>query len=89
MPGYESPKAEARKRINPIKLKQIQDRCQQLEAEIAGLEEGIACCELELQSFVNAEETQRQSDLLIQHRADLATRMAEWEELSQTLETST
>ena len=89
VPGCESPKAEARKRINPIKLKQIQDRCQQLEAEIAGLEEGIACCELELQSFVNAEETQRQSDLLIQHRADLATRMAEWEELSQTLETST
>jgi ATP-binding cassette subfamily F protein 3 len=89
VPGYESPKAEPRKRINPIKLKQIQDRCQQLEAEIAGLEEGIACCELELQSFASAEETQRQSDLLIQHRADLATLMAEWEELSQTLETST
>jgi ATP-binding cassette, subfamily F, member 3 len=89
VPGYGSPKAEPRKRINPIKLKQIQDRCQQLEAEIAGLEERIACCELKLQSFVSAEETQRQSDLLIQHRADLATLMAEWEELSQTLETST
>ena len=88
VPGYESPKAESRKRMNPIKLKQLQDRCQQLEEEIANLEEGIADCELKLQSFVSAEETQRQVDLLARHREDLAARMAEWEELSQALETS-
>src|SRR3974390_1773904 len=88
VPGYESPKAESRKRMNPIKLKQLQDRCQQLEEEIAELEDGIADCELRLQSFVSAEETQRQVDLLGRHREDLAARMAEWEELSQALETS-
>jgi len=88
VPGYESPKAESRKRMNPIKLKQLQDRCQQLEEEIAELEGGIADCELKLQSFVSAEETQRQVDLLARHREDLAARMAEWEELSQALETS-
>ena len=88
VPGYEAPKAEPRKRMNPIKLKRLQDRCQQLEAEIAGLEEGIADCERQLQSFVSAEETQRQSDLLVQRRADLAALMSEWEELSQALETS-
>src|SRR5271166_4553010 len=87
VPGYTS-KAEQRKRMNPIKMKQMQDRCQQLEADIANLERGIAGCERELQSFVSAEETQRQTDLLAQHRADLATVMAEWEELSQALETS-
>jgi len=85
VPGYASPKDESRKRMNPIKLKQLQDRCQQLEEEIANLEEGIADCERELQSFVSAEETQRQTDLLAQNRADLASRMAEWEELSLVL----
>jgi len=87
VPGYESPKAESRKRMNPIKLKQLQNRCQQLEGEIAEVEDGIADCELKLQSFVSAEETQRQVDLLARHREDLAARMAEWEELSQALET--
>src|SRR5271169_6183011 len=86
VPGYVSPHDEPRKRMNPIKQKQLQDRCQQLEKEIADLEEGIAECELQLQSFVSAEETQRQVDLLAQHRADLASRMEEWEELSQSLE---
>jgi ATP-binding cassette subfamily F protein 3 len=88
VPGYEPPKSESRKRMNPIKLKQLQDRCQQLEADIANLEEGIADCEHKLQSFVSAEETQRQSDLLAQRRADLAALMSEWEELSQVLQTS-
>jgi ATP-binding cassette subfamily F protein 3 len=87
VPGYK-PKAEPRKRMNPIKLKQLQDRCQQLEADIAELEEGIADCEGQLQLFVSAEETQRQTDLLAQRRADLVALMSEWEELSQTLETS-
>ena len=88
VPGYVPPNPGVRKRMNPIKLKKMQDRCQQLEAEIAGLEEGIADCERELQSFSSAEETQRQTDLLSQRRAGLASRMAEWEELSQVLETS-
>ena len=88
VPGYEPPKAEPRKRMNPIKLKQLQDRCQQLEAEIAQLERGIADSERRLQSFVSAEETQQQSDLLAQRRAALAALMSEWEELSQVLETS-
>ncbi len=78
----------ARKRINPIKLKQMQDRQQQIEEEITRLEQGIAECELALQSFVSVEETQRQAGLLAQHRAALAQRMEEWEELSAALEVS-
>ena len=88
VPGYAELKAESRKRMNPIKLKQMQDRCQQVEAQIADLEDGIAECERELQSFVSVEETQRQTNLLAKHRADLATLMAEWEDLSQALEIS-
>jgi ATP-binding cassette subfamily F protein 3 len=88
VPGCASPKEEPRKRMNPIKMKQLQDRCQQLEEEIAALEEGIVDCELKLQSFVSAEVTQRQTDLLAQYRTSLAVRMSEWEELSQGLEAS-
>jgi ATP-binding cassette subfamily F protein 3 len=77
-----------RKRINPIKLKQMQDKQQLVEEEIARLEQGIAKCELELQSFVSVEETQRQTDLLAQYRADLAKKMEDWEELSSALPTA-
>src|SRR5258708_2275997 len=57
VPGYSEPKTASKKRINPIKLRQMQDRRQQVEAGIAQLETGIAECERELQSFVSAEET--------------------------------
>jgi ATP-binding cassette subfamily F protein 3 len=88
VPGYTEQKSESRKRLNPIKMKQMQERCQQMEEEIAVLEDGIAECEHELQSFVSAAETQRQTELLAQRRADLVALMAEWEGLSQALETS-
>jgi ATP-binding cassette subfamily F protein 3 len=88
VPGYADQKSESRKRLNPIKMKQMQERCQQMEEEIAVLEDGIAECEHELQSFVSAAETQRQTELLALHRSELAILMAEWEELSQALETS-
>ena len=88
VPGYTEQKAESRKRLNPIKLKQMQERCQQMEEQIASLEGGISECERELQSYISVDETQRQTDLLARRRADLATLMAEWEELSQVLETS-
>ena len=88
VPGYTEQKSESRKRLNPIKMKQMQERCQQMEEEIAVLEDGIAECEHELQSFVSAAETQRQTELLALRRADLVALMAEWEDLSQMLETS-
>ncbi len=88
VPGYAEQKAQSqsRKRINPIKLKQIQERHQQVEQGIARLESGIAECERELQSFVSAAETAKWTELLAQRRAELETLMAEWEELSQSLE---
>jgi len=86
VPGYVSPLGETRKRMNPIKQKQMQDRCQQLEGEIAKLEEGISDCELQLQSFVSAEETQRQVELLARRQTDHAGLIKEWEELSSVLE---
>jgi len=86
VPGYEERKPAPRKRVNPIKRKQLEERCKQVEQEIAQLENGIAECERELQSFVSAEETARWSDLLAQRRNGLGPLLAEWEELSQVLE---
>jgi ATP-binding cassette subfamily F protein 3 len=88
VPGYNGQKSQSqsKKRINPIKLKQMQERHQQLEQGIARLEDGIAECERELQSFVSAEETARWTELLAARRAELEGLMGEWEGLSQELE---
>src|SRR3984893_3898354 len=77
---------EARKRLNPIKRKQMEDRLHQLEAEINRLEDTIAECEAALQTFVSAEETQRLTQELTCHRAELQGRLAEWEKLGQALQ---
>ena len=90
VPGYAEQKSQSKqskKRINPIKRKQMQERHQEIEEAIAELEKGIAECEFALQSFVSAEETQRQTELLASRRAQLQPLMSEWEELSQSLET--
>ncbi len=86
VPGYNEQKKQTRKRINPIRLKQMQDRHQELEAGIADLEAGIAQCERELQSFVSAEETAKWTELLAKRRRELEVLMGEWESLSQELE---
>src|SRR6202050_3090041 len=77
-----------RKRLNPIKRQQMKDRLREVEQEIARTESAIELCETGLQSFVSAEETQRQSQDLARRKTDLQELMAEWEELSETLEIS-
>jgi ATP-binding cassette subfamily F protein 3 len=86
VPGYKEQKSQARKRVNPIKLKQMQDRHGQIETHIAELEDGIAECERELQSFVSVEETAKWTELLAKRREELEGLMSEWESLSQELE---
>ncbi len=74
------------KRLNPIKLQQMRDRCQELEQQIAGIETEIGAHEAELANFVNAEETLRVTRLLDQRRAELAGLLKEWEQVSQMVE---
>ncbi len=76
------------RRLNPIKRKQMQDRLHEIEEEISRTEAAIALCETQLQSFVSAEETQRQTQELAAHKSDLQGLMNEWEELSGELETT-
>jgi ATP-binding cassette subfamily F protein 3 len=74
------------KRLNPIKLQQMRERCGELEEKIANLEAEIAVCEEDLATFVSAEETMRISTLLDQRRADLSGLLAEWEQVTQVVE---
>ncbi|HLH09604.1 MAG TPA: ABC-F family ATP-binding cassette domain-containing protein [Terriglobales bacterium] len=83
-----SSSSESKKRINPIKLKQMQERCQTLEQEIERREQSIAECETALANFVSAEETMRLTEELAKHRKELESKVAEWSELSETLEAS-
>ena len=83
-----APPEVPKKRLNPIKRKQMEDRVAELEAQIGRTEDEIARLETALQSYVSAEETQRQSEELEQHKATHAALVHEWEETSEELEIS-
>ena len=76
----------AAKRVNPIKLRKLQDRRDDIEGEVSRMETEIAHYEAELGNFVSIEETTRLTSLIEQRRADLTALLSEWEEVSQTLE---
>jgi hypothetical protein len=71
-----------------MKVRQMQDRCQEIESKIAGVESEIAQHEASLAHFVSSDETLRITNLLEQRRADLSTLLADWEQVSQELEAS-
>jgi ATP-binding cassette subfamily F protein 3 len=76
-----------KKRLNPIRRKQMEGRVQELEEEISRVEAAIAHCEAALQNFVSAAETQRQTQELERHKQNHAALIGEWENLSQEMET--
>jgi ATP-binding cassette subfamily F protein 3 len=87
-PVIESPTAPAAsiKRVNPIKLKQMEDRLKFAEEEIPGLEQEIAAREERLGNFVSAEQSQKDAAELDKLRSERAGLLEEWEELTMTLE---
>ena len=82
------PVAEAapKKKLNPYKLREMQERRQQLEQDIARAEADIAGYEQSVQTFVSAEESVRVTSLIEQRRGELAKLIAGWEEVSHALE---
>ncbi len=74
------------KRLNPIKLKQMEDRLKFAEEEIPRLEEKIATAEERLGNFVSAEQSQKDATELERLRGERTTLLAEWEELAMALE---
>jgi ATP-binding cassette subfamily F protein 3 len=74
------------RRLNPIKQKQMEERCVFLEEEIPRVEASIALTEEQLGVYVSAGETQRLTELAAGLREQLGMLTAEWEELMLQLE---
>jgi ATP-binding cassette, subfamily F, member 3 len=77
-----------KKRLNPLKRKQMEDRVHELEEEISKTEAAIAQLETALQNFISAEESQRQSQELDQNKTAHAALIKEWEEAGEILQAS-
>ncbi|MHB1796394.1 MAG: ABC-F family ATP-binding cassette domain-containing protein, partial [Acidobacteriaceae bacterium] len=73
-------------RINPIRLRQMQERCNALEEEIPRMEAAIQTTEQQLGAYVSAEHYQAQQRQLDEMRAEHAGLLTEWEELIVQLE---
>jgi ATP-binding cassette, subfamily F, member 3 len=82
----EPPPKDRPRRLNPIKQKQMEDRCVFLEEEIPRIEASIAHTEQQLGVYISAAETQRLTNLAAELRAQLTALTAEWEDLMLQLE---
>jgi ATP-binding cassette subfamily F protein 3 len=78
--------AAQRKRLNPIQVRQMEERREELEDEIARCEAEITTQELELANFKSAQESVRLGKLIEENRTRLAEMMEEWEQVTRSLE---
>ena len=74
------------KRLNPLKLKQIEDRVEAIEAELPDLEARITQAEQQQSLFTTAEAARSLAAELAEMRDRQVTLTAEWEELATQLE---
>jgi ATP-binding cassette subfamily F protein 3 len=74
------------KRLNPIKLKQLEDRVAAIEEELPDLEARIQAAEQQQAFFTTAEAAQAVAAELDALREQHAARTSEWEELATQLE---
>jgi ATP-binding cassette subfamily F protein 3 len=79
----------AAKRLNPIKLKQMEDRVAALEAELSDLDARITQAEQQQAVFTTAEAARALAAELETLREEQATRLSEWENLAAQLEEQT
>jgi len=82
----ESASKDRARRLNPIKQKQMEERCAFLEEEIPRIEAAVAHTEEQLGVYVSVAETARLTALAEDLRGQLAANTAEWEELTMQLE---
>jgi ATP-binding cassette subfamily F protein 3 len=93
-PPVGTPKADPRvgptpaksKRVNPLRLQQMKDRCREIEEQVARLEAEIEGYGQESAYFKSAEESMRLARLIEQGREEIARLMREWEETAKVVE---
>jgi ATP-binding cassette subfamily F protein 3 len=78
--------SDKQRRLNPIKLRQIKERQRAIEDEVTRLEVEIADFEQSLSAFHSAQESIDIAGILESRRQDMKNLLAEWEEVSQTIE---
>jgi len=76
------------KRLNPIRLRQLEERGEELEAEIARCEAEIAECEAGLANFKCTDESIRLAKRLEVLRSNLPALLREWEEVALVIQDS-
>ena len=74
------------KRLNPIRLQQIKDRCREIEEQVARLEAEIAGCAQELARFKSAADSVRLAKSIEQGREEVGRLMREWEDTAKVVE---
>ena len=77
------------RRLNPIKMRQMEEKRSELEEETARLESAIAEIEAAMAVYVTAEQSMRQSNELDALRERLDATMQEWAEVSEAIEAET
>jgi ATP-binding cassette subfamily F protein 3 len=78
-----------KRRVNPLLLKQMQERVAELEEAVSRAEAEIAALERELSEFRSAEETKRLLERLNACRAELDALLVQWEEASSAIAAAT
>ncbi len=73
-------------RVNPIKLRQMKERCAVIEEKVSQLEDEIADRERGLADYQGAVQASEATEALAACRRTLENLLAEWEEVSQTIE---
>jgi ATP-binding cassette subfamily F protein 3 len=74
------------KRLNPIRLQQMKDRCHEIEEQVARLEAEIEGHAQELAHFTSAADSVRLAKSIEQGREEVARLMREWEDTAKVVE---
>jgi ATP-binding cassette subfamily F protein 3 len=81
-----APDAARSRKVNPIKLRQLEEQAGRWEERVAGLENAIAQLEASLAVFTSPEDYRRKSGELDELRASLQAALQEWERATVALE---
>jgi ATP-binding cassette subfamily F protein 3 len=84
-----APTALKTKRLNPIRLQQMKERCRELEEEVARREAEVEGYGQELTHFRSAADSVRLTKLIEQGREEVARLTREWEETARVVEEET
>ncbi len=74
------------KRVNPIRLQQMKDRCREIEEEVARREAELEGYGQELAHFRSTEDSLRLTQMIEQGRKEIVRLMREWEDTTKVVE---